>query len=187
MNEFKYLAILNVLIYLNYFRELDFLAYSKVPETYNVNEIIKFTLNKIFLSKFTPSSRYHESKTFMFSLSDYNQYTVNHTVPVQHQSVRITDVSSNSKQYHQKPKKVTVNEADKYNLNQDVTVQDYDIYDNQVCLNRLFYKRLLQLPSESSTLYHLLVFSDFSLTSTKTSSESLTINNLLGKIQMFLN
>lgn len=59
---------------------------------------------------------------------DYNQYTVNQSVPVQ-PSVKISEV--NAKQY-QKPKKVAVNEADKYNLNQDVTVQDYDIYENQV-------------------------------------------------------
>lgn len=62
------------------------------------------------------------------SRSDYNQYTVNQSVPVQ-PSVKISEV--NTKQY-QKPKKVAVNEADKYNLNQDVTVQDYDIYENQV-------------------------------------------------------
>lgn len=59
---------------------------------------------------------------------DYNQYTVNQSVPVQ-PSVKISEV--NTKQY-QKPKKVAVNEADKYNLNQDVTAQDYDIYENQV-------------------------------------------------------
>lgn len=58
---------------------------------------------------------------------DYNQYTVNHSVPVQQPNVKISEV--NTKQY-QKPKKVAVNEADKYNLNQDV--QDYDIYENQV-------------------------------------------------------
>ncbi|KOX77893.1 hypothetical protein WN51_05779 [Melipona quadrifasciata] len=63
---------------------------------------------------------------------DYNQYTVNQSVPVQ-SSVKISEV--NTKQY-QKPKKVAVNEADKYNLNQDVTVQDYDIYENQAQLNK---------------------------------------------------
>ncbi|XP_033226362.1 uncharacterized protein LOC117178918 [Belonocnema kinseyi] len=78
----------------------------------------------------------YDDDVSIYKDDDYNQYTVNHTMPVQHQSVRITDVSSNSKQYHQKPKKVTVNEADKYNLNQDVTVQDYDIYDNQAHLNK---------------------------------------------------
>jgi len=59
--------------------------------------------------------------------TDYNQYTVNQTVPVQQPNVKISEV--NTKQY-QKPKKIAVNEADKYNLNQDV--QDYDIYENQV-------------------------------------------------------
>lgn len=58
---------------------------------------------------------------------DYNQYTVNHSVPIEQPNVKISEVST--KQY-QKPKKVTVNEADKYNLNHDV--QDYDIYENQV-------------------------------------------------------
>lgn len=56
---------------------------------------------------------------------DYNQYTINQSVPVQQPNVKISEV--NTKQY-QKPKKVAVNEADKYNLNQD----DYDIYENQV-------------------------------------------------------
>ncbi|XP_043470712.1 uncharacterized protein LOC122503970 isoform X3 [Leptopilina heterotoma] len=78
----------------------------------------------------------YDDDVSIYKDDDYNQYTVNHTLPVQHQSVRISDVSSNSKQYHQKPKKVTVNDADKYNLNQDVTVQDYDIYDNQAQLNK---------------------------------------------------
>lgn len=56
---------------------------------------------------------------------DYNQYTINQSVPVQQPNVKISEV--NTKQY-QKPKKVAVNEADKYNLDQD----DYDIYENQV-------------------------------------------------------
>ena len=80
-----------------------------------------------------------------FIFEDYNQYTVNQTVPVQHQSARVSDVSSNSKQYHQKPKKVTVNDADKYNLNRDVTVQDYEIYDNQVRFNRFFINTTIPL------------------------------------------
>ncbi|XP_076662435.1 chitin deacetylase-like 5 [Halictus rubicundus] len=61
---------------------------------------------------------------------DYNQYTVNQSVPVQ-PSVKISEV--NTRQY-QKPKKV--NEAPKYNLNQDVTVQDYGIYEDQDLLNK---------------------------------------------------
>lgn len=65
-----------------------------------------------------------------FSRLDYNQYTVNQTVPLQQPNVRISEVST--KQYPQKSKKVSVNDADRYNLNHDVTAQDYDIYENQV-------------------------------------------------------
>lgn len=61
---------------------------------------------------------------FVLFYVDYNQYTINQSVPVQQPNVKISEV--NTKQY-QKPKKVAVNEADKYNLN-----QDYDIYENQV-------------------------------------------------------
>ncbi|OAD60533.1 hypothetical protein WN48_05050 [Eufriesea mexicana] len=70
----------------------------------------------------------YDEDVSIYKDDDYNQYTVNQSVPVQ-PSVKISEVSA--KQY-QKPKKVAVNEADKYNLNQDVTVQDYDIYENQV-------------------------------------------------------
>nr|XP_012136735.1 PREDICTED: uncharacterized protein LOC100878390 isoform X3 [Megachile rotundata] len=74
----------------------------------------------------------YDDDVSIYKDDDYNQYTVNQSVPVQ-SSVKISDV--NTKQY-QKPKKVAVNEADKYNLNQDVTVQDYDIYENQAQLNK---------------------------------------------------
>ncbi|XP_032682660.1 uncharacterized protein LOC116849536 isoform X2 [Odontomachus brunneus] len=73
----------------------------------------------------------YDDDVSIYKDDDYNQYTVNHTVPVQQPNVRISEV--NTKQY-QKPKKVAVNEADKYNLNQDV--QDYDIYENQAQLNK---------------------------------------------------
>ena len=96
--------------------------------------------------KFPESSSYclHDDH---FLLLDYNQYTVNQTVPIQpppqqpqqqpqqqqqQQNIR-AEVSPSSKPYVQKPKKVAVHEADKYNINQDVTIQDYDIYDSQVC------------------------------------------------------
>ncbi|XP_043787179.1 uncharacterized protein LOC122711989 isoform X3 [Apis laboriosa] len=74
----------------------------------------------------------YDDDVSIYKDDDYNQYTVNQSVPVQ-PSVKISEV--NTKQY-QKPKKVAVNEADKYNLNQDVTVQDYDIYENQAQLNK---------------------------------------------------
>ncbi|XP_076247083.1 chitin deacetylase-like 5 [Calliopsis andreniformis] len=74
----------------------------------------------------------YDDDVSIYKDDDYNQYTVNQTVPIQ-PSVRISEV--NTKQY-QKPKKVAVNDADKYNLNQDVTVQDYDIYENQAQLNK---------------------------------------------------
>ncbi|XP_034186055.1 chitin deacetylase-like 5 isoform X1 [Osmia lignaria lignaria] len=74
----------------------------------------------------------YDDDVSIYKDDDYNQYTVNQSVPVQ-SSVKISEV--NAKQY-QKPKKVAVNEADKYNLNQDVTVQDYDIYENQAQLNK---------------------------------------------------
>ncbi|XP_011351604.1 uncharacterized protein LOC105287641 isoform X2 [Ooceraea biroi] len=73
----------------------------------------------------------YDDDVSIYKDDDYNQYTVNHTVPVQQPNVKISEV--NTKQY-QKPKKVAVNEADKYNLNQDV--QDYDIYENQAQLNK---------------------------------------------------
>lgn len=90
--------------------------------------------------------------------SDYNQYTVNQSVPVQ-PSVKISEVSA--KQY-QKPKKVAVNEADKYNLNQDVTVQDYDIYENQVgwkVFCRSFRKGNWSAYRESKLLFFCFLFS----------------------------
>lgn len=65
---------------------------------------------------------------------DYNQYTVNQSVPVQQPNVKISEV--NTKQY-QKPKKVAVNEADKYNLN-----HDYDIYENQVKEHNFFFSKI---------------------------------------------
>ncbi|XP_011147896.1 uncharacterized protein LOC105188239 isoform X2 [Harpegnathos saltator] len=73
----------------------------------------------------------YDDDVSIYKDDDYNQYTVNQTVPVQQPNVKISEV--NTKQY-QKPKKVAVNEADKYNLNQDV--QDYDIYENQAQLNK---------------------------------------------------
>ncbi|XP_053979906.1 uncharacterized protein LOC128877009 isoform X1 [Hylaeus volcanicus] len=74
----------------------------------------------------------YDDDVSIYKDDDYNQYTVNQSVPVQ-PSVKISEV--NTKQY-QKPKKIAVNEADKYNLNQDVTGQDYDIYENQAQLNK---------------------------------------------------
>ncbi|CAL1677020.1 unnamed protein product [Lasius platythorax] len=73
----------------------------------------------------------YDDDVSIYKDDDYNQYTINHTVPVQQPNVKISEVST--KQY-QKPKKIAVNEADKYNLNQDV--QDYDIYENQAQLNK---------------------------------------------------
>ncbi|XP_011305618.1 uncharacterized protein Cda5 isoform X1 [Fopius arisanus] len=79
----------------------------------------------------------YDDDVSIYKDDDYAQYTVNHSVPLQHphqhQSVRIAEVTPNSKatSYTQKAKKVPVNDNDKYNLNQDVTVSDYDIYDNQ--------------------------------------------------------
>ena len=79
----------------------------------------------------------HATRRVALFLADYNQYSVNHSAPIQppppppQQNIR-AEVSPSSKPFSQKPKKVAVHEADKYNLNQDVTIQDYDIYDNQV-------------------------------------------------------
>ncbi|XP_025986178.1 uncharacterized protein LOC105199736 isoform X2 [Solenopsis invicta] len=73
----------------------------------------------------------YDDDVSIYKDDDYNQYTINQTVPVQQPNVRISEV--NTKQY-QKPKKVAVNEADKYNLNHDV--HDYDIYENQAQLNK---------------------------------------------------
>ncbi|XP_076281497.1 chitin deacetylase-like 5 isoform X2 [Lasioglossum baleicum] len=75
---------------------------------------------------------YEDDVPSIFKDEDYNQYTVNQSVPVQ-PSVKVSDV--NQRQY-QKPKKVAVNEADKYNLNHDDNVQDYDIYENQAQVNK---------------------------------------------------
>lgn len=82
---------------------------------------------------------------YLFPFADYNQYSVNHSTPIQpppppppQQNVRV-EVSPSSKPFSQKPKKVAVHEADKYNLNQDVTIQDYDIYDNQVIILFIFF------------------------------------------------
>ncbi|KAM0734966.1 Chitin deacetylase 8 [Formica fusca] len=71
----------------------------------------------------------YDDDVSIYKDDDYNQYTINQSVPVQQPNVKISEV--NTKQY-QKPKKVAVNEADKYNLNQD----DYDIYENQAQLNK---------------------------------------------------
>ncbi|XP_020298793.1 uncharacterized protein LOC109863024 isoform X1 [Pseudomyrmex gracilis] len=73
----------------------------------------------------------YDDDVSIYKDDDYNQYTINHTAPVQQPNVKISEV--NTKQY-QKPKKVAANEADKYNLNHDV--QDYDIYENQAQLNK---------------------------------------------------
>ncbi|XP_071561542.1 uncharacterized protein Cda5 isoform X1 [Temnothorax nylanderi] len=73
----------------------------------------------------------YDDDVSIYKDDDYNQYTINQSVPVQQPNVKISEV--NTKQY-QKPKKVGVNEADKYNLNHDV--QDYDIYENQAQLNK---------------------------------------------------
>ncbi|XP_011259124.2 uncharacterized protein LOC105253057 isoform X2 [Camponotus floridanus] len=73
----------------------------------------------------------YDDDVSIYKDDDYNQYTINQSVPVQQPNVKISEVST--KQY-QKPKKVAVNEAEKYNLNQDV--QDYDIYENQAQLNK---------------------------------------------------
>ncbi|KAL6439511.1 hypothetical protein ACFW04_003963 [Cataglyphis niger] len=70
----------------------------------------------------------YDDDVSIYKDDDYNQYTINQSVPVQQPNVKISEV--NTKQY-QKPKKVSVNEADKYNLN-----QDYDIYENQAQLNK---------------------------------------------------
>ncbi|XP_070171595.1 uncharacterized protein Cda5 isoform X2 [Polyergus mexicanus] len=71
----------------------------------------------------------YDDDVSIYKDDDYNQYTINQSVPVQQPNVKISEV--NTKQY-QKPKKVAVNEADKYNFNQD----DYDIYENQAQLNK---------------------------------------------------
>ncbi|XP_043673935.1 uncharacterized protein LOC122631849 isoform X3 [Vespula pensylvanica] len=76
----------------------------------------------------------YEDDVSMYKDDDYNQYTVNQTVPLQQPNVKISEVST--KQYPQKSKKVSVNDADRYNLNHDVTAQDYDIYENQAQLNK---------------------------------------------------
>ncbi|KAI4473701.1 hypothetical protein M0804_015220 [Polistes exclamans] len=76
----------------------------------------------------------YEDDVSMYKDDDYNQYTVNQTVPLQQPNVKISEVST--KQYPQKSKKVSVNDADRYNLNHDVTGQDYDIYENQAQLNK---------------------------------------------------
>ncbi|XP_011871916.1 PREDICTED: uncharacterized protein LOC105564270 isoform X2 [Vollenhovia emeryi] len=70
----------------------------------------------------------YDDDVSIYKDDDYNQYTINQSVPVQQPNVKISEV--NTKQY-QKPKKVGVNEADKY-LNHD----DYDIYENQAQLNK---------------------------------------------------
>ncbi|XP_011686448.1 PREDICTED: uncharacterized protein LOC105449142 [Wasmannia auropunctata] len=70
----------------------------------------------------------YDDDVSIYKDDDYNQYTINQSVPVQQPNVKISEV--NTKQY-QKPKKVAVNEADKYNLN-----HDYDIYENQAQLNK---------------------------------------------------
>ncbi|KAL0103004.1 hypothetical protein PUN28_018362 [Cardiocondyla obscurior] len=77
----------------------------------------------------------YDDDVSIYKDDDYNQYTINQSVPVQQPNVKISEV--NTKQY-QKPKKVAVNEADKYNLNHDV--QDYDIYENQAQLNKNKYR-----------------------------------------------
>lgn len=85
---------------------------------------------------------------------DYNQYTINQSVPVP--NVKISEV--NTKQY-QKPKKVGVNEADKYNHD----VQDYDIYENQVWihvphnngLNKIV--KIVLLQPEGTIRMHLMI------------------------------
>ncbi|XP_018349466.1 PREDICTED: uncharacterized protein LOC108752835 isoform X2 [Trachymyrmex septentrionalis] len=73
----------------------------------------------------------YDDDVSVYKDDDYNQYTINQSVPVQQPNVKISEV--NTKQY-QKSKKIAVNEADKYNLNHDV--QDYDIYENQAQLNK---------------------------------------------------
>ncbi|EGI57841.1 hypothetical protein G5I_14028 [Acromyrmex echinatior] len=73
----------------------------------------------------------YDDDVSVYKDDDYNQYTINQSVPVQQPNVKISEV--NTKQY-QKPKKIAVNEADKYNLNHDI--QDYDIYENQAQLNK---------------------------------------------------
>ncbi|XP_029157650.1 uncharacterized protein LOC114930071 isoform X1 [Nylanderia fulva] len=74
----------------------------------------------------------YDDDVSIYKDDDYNQYTINQSVPVQQPNVKISEVST--KPQYQKPKKVGVNEADKYNLNHDV--QDYDIYENQAQLNK---------------------------------------------------
>lgn len=74
----------------------------------------------------------YDDDVSIYKDDDYNQYTINQSVPVQQPNIKISEVST--KPQYQKPKKVGVNEADKYNLNQDV--QDYDIYENQAQLNK---------------------------------------------------
>jgi len=94
-----------------------------------VSRLLFVTYSRLLDRKLQDSSRLPRQLSIISLLLrvDYNQYTVNQTVPVQQPNVKISEV--NTKQY-QKPKKIAVNEADKYNLNQDV--QDYDIYENQV-------------------------------------------------------
>ncbi|KAK2582761.1 hypothetical protein KPH14_005028 [Odynerus spinipes] len=76
----------------------------------------------------------YDDDVSIYSDDDYNQYTVNQTVPLQQPNVKISEVST--KQYPQKSKKVSVNDAERYNLNHDVTAQDYDIYENRAQLNK---------------------------------------------------
>lgn len=114
---------------------------------------------------------------------DYNQYTINQSVPVQQPNVKISEV--NTKQY-QKPKKVSVNEADKYNLNQDV--QDYDIYENQVWRNISRSKKLNEIDKVFRSLFWLKKYFKmisvlcFRLSSIKISSVYPTVNNSGKKI-----
>lgn len=117
---------------------------------------------------------------FILFYIDYNQYTINQSVPVP--NVKISEV--NTKQY-QKPKKVGVNEADKYNHD----VQDYDIYENQVWihvphnngLNKIV--KIVSLQLEGTIRMHLTMsFSYFRLSWTRTNSEFPTVNSLGKKI-----
>lgn len=85
--------------------------------------MLEIAINGIYLNLFANINVIYNDLILFYV--DYNQYTINQSVPVQQPNVKISEV--NTKQY-QKPKKVAVNEADKYNLN----VQDYDIYENQV-------------------------------------------------------
>nr|XP_033325803.1 uncharacterized protein LOC117220186 isoform X2 [Megalopta genalis] len=113
---------------------------TQVPssESPRVAKILASTVSSVIpKTYYDPDQSYpyytiYDDDVSIYKDDDYNQYTVNQSVPVQ-PSVKISEV--NTKQY-QKPKKVAVNEADKYNLNQDVTVQDYDIYENQAQLNK---------------------------------------------------